>query len=130
VVGGGPRSNLEIEGIGHHDPIPLANKQGNMLYSSGISGMNPSTGSMPEGPERQAAQALQNAARVMELAGSSSRSIAQVTALVGDNSYRPAVMNAWREFFPSIEDQPALHLLNLGVPGRDTQVQLNIVGVL
>ena len=130
VLGSGRRDNFEIEGIGHHDPIPLANKQGNFLYSSGISGMDPSTGVLAEGPERQAAQALQNAGRVMELAGATTRNLAQVTALVGDNSYRPAVMNAWREFFPSVDDQPALHLLNLGVSGRDTLVQLNVVGVL
>jgi len=130
VLGSGRRDNFEIEGIGHHDPIPLANRQGNLLYSSGISGMDPSTGALPEGPQRQATQALQNAGRVMELAGATTRNLAQVTALVGDNSYRPAVMNAWREFFPAVDDQPALHLLNLGVPGRDTLVQLNVVGVL
>ena len=128
AVVGTRRENFEVPGIGHHDPIPLANKQGNLLYSSGIVGTNPATGLLADGAERQAIQALENVAKVLELAGGTMGNLIQATALVADNQHRPAVMSAWREFFPSAEDQPALHILELGLPGRDTVVQMNVVG--
>ncbi len=125
---GGRRENFEVGGIGHHDPIPLANKQAGLLYSSGITGTSPSTGALADGAERQTVQALDNVAKVMGLAGGTTGNLLQVTALVADNKYRPALMSGWRELFPRPEEQPALHLLELGLPGRDTLVQMNIVG--
>ena len=125
---GGRRENFEVEGIGHHDPIPLANKQAGLLYSSGITGVSPSTGKLADGAERQTVQALQNVAKVMELAGSSTNNLIQVTALVADNEHRSALLTGWRELFPRPDDQPALHILELGLPGRDTVVQMNVVG--
>ncbi len=127
AVIGTRRENFEVPGIGHHDPIPLANKQGNLLYSSGIVGTNPATGVLADGAERQAIQALENVAKVLELAGGTMGNLIQATALIADNVHRPAVMSAWRRFFPNAEDQPALHMLELGLPGRDTVVQMNVV---
>ena len=48
------RQVLEIPGISHAAPIPMAVKMGNLLFSSAIMGEDPETHSLPPEPERQA----------------------------------------------------------------------------
>jgi 2-iminobutanoate/2-iminopropanoate deaminase len=130
VLGGGARRNFEIPGIGHHDPIPLGATTGQLFYSSGIDGRDPATGALVPGAERQADQALDNQAALLEIAGGSPANVGHVTALIADVSYEAVVKEALQRHFPEPADRPALHTMLLGVKGRDTLVQLHAIGVV
>jgi hypothetical protein len=54
----------------------------------------------------------------------------QVTVLIAGEEHRAAVHAAWRQLFPDAGNQPALHVMNLGVPGRETLTQVHAIGVL
>ena len=55
-----PRS-IEVEGVAHGAaPIPMGARVGNILYSSGIAGVDPATGKLAEGAAAQAACAFRN----------------------------------------------------------------------
>ncbi len=56
--------------------------------------------------------------------------VLQVTILISGEQQRPGVQEAWRRVFPDEADQPALRILNLGLPGRDTLAQVHAIGVL
>ena len=54
---GGARSNHEIPGHGHHDPIPMGARIGDLYASSGVSGVDPSSADKLEPVEGAAGQA-------------------------------------------------------------------------
>lgn len=129
VLGGERRVNFEIPGIGHHDPIPLATRNGAFLFSSGVDGRDPATGELRAGTGAQARQALDNVETLLRMAGGGMDHLAHVTAMVGDWGYQEAVRGAWELCFPDRSARPALQLLKLGVAGRDTLVQLHATAV-
>ncbi len=130
AVLGGKRRNYEVEGIGHSDPVPLGVTTGGYLLTSGITGTDPATGKLRDGAEAQTLQALENLRGLCAQAGASLDDVALVTVLIGGEEHRAAVSAAWRSIFAEDTDRPALHILNLGLPGRDTLAQVHAVGVL
>ncbi len=130
AVLGGERANYEVEGIGHGDPVPLAMTIGGYLFTSGITGTDPATRERREGAEAQTRQALENLRAVYAKAGGTMDDILQVTVLIAGEPQRAGVHAAWRQVFPDRANQPALHVMNLGLPGRDTLAQVHAVGVL
>lgn len=123
------RTNYELEGIGHHDPIPLAARVGDMLFTSGISGPDRERSQLRPDAYTQAQRAIETASAAAWAAGLGIGRIGHVTALVEGLEHEPDVRRAWREAFPDHQDAPALTLLNLGVAGRDSLVQLHLIGV-
>jgi 2-iminobutanoate/2-iminopropanoate deaminase len=130
AVLGGQRANYEVAGIGHSDPVPLAMTKGGYLFTSGITGTDPATGKMAQGADAQTIQALENLGSVCGQAGATLDDIVQVTVLIAGEEHRAAVHAAWRQLFPNPGDQPALHVMNLGLPGRETLTQVHAIGVL
>lgn len=129
AVVGGRRQNYEISGVGHHDPIPMGAKLGNMLLSSGIGGYDPKTGKRGEGIEHQSELVFHNMRGLVEQAGGTTGDIGHVTVLLKDFSMEPAVNRKWLEMFPGDDDRPARHVMTLGLPGENL-VQLHMVAVL
>lgn len=126
---GSKRQNFEIPGVGHHDPIPMGAKLGNLLFSSGVGGYDPSTGKRGEGLERQAELAFQNMRTLVERAGAATDNIAQVTILLKDLSSEWAVMQNWLEMFPDEGNRPASHTMTLGLAAENL-VQLHLIAVV
>ena len=65
---GGSRSNHEIPGHGHHDPIPMGARIGDLYASSGVSGVDPASADRLEPVEGAAGQAHFGLANVKSLA--------------------------------------------------------------
>ena len=126
----GKRENYEIEGIGHHDPIPLGASKGGLFYSSGIDGRDPKTGKLASGPEAQTRQALENTRTLVESAGGALGGVVHLTFMLGDLAYQDDVLRAWKAVFPDEHDRPALHMMNLGIPGRENLIQAHVAAVL
>lgn len=129
VLGGDGRRNFEIPGVGHHDPIPMGARVGELLLSSGIGGYDPETGQRPDGLERQAELAFRNMRTLLGEAGGTLDDVAQVTIMLRDYALEEAVMGEWRKTFTDDGSQPARHLMTLGLPG-DNLVQLHVISVV
>lgn len=123
------RQVLEVPGLSHGAPIPLGVKIGNMVFSSGIMGVDPETHKMAETPERQAELMFQHIRTFMQNAGGTPDNIAHMTLFLKDNKYRDSVNNEWLKMFPDEHNRPARHALMYDL-GGGMLMQCEIVAVL
>jgi 2-iminobutanoate/2-iminopropanoate deaminase len=118
---GGRRSNHEIAGHGHHDPIPMGARIGDFYASSGISGVDPSSPDKLEPVEGAAGQArfgLANMRALAESGGMTANDIGHVTVLVQDYADLPVIDREWCAAFPDPNDRPARQVIQLGLQRR------------
>ena len=102
------RQVIELEGFAHGNPIPVAVKIGNMVYSGAVPGTN-EAGVTPDDPEAQIAQVFKNIQRIVEAAGGTVADIAKLDVKLTDMSLRPTVNTYWLAMFPNPHDRPARH---------------------
>ena len=76
-----PGLDLRREYGHHQSPAILA---GGLVFCSGMAGIDPSTGKIPEGIEAQTEQALVNLAAVLAAAGASMADVAKTTIFYAD----------------------------------------------
>jgi 2-iminobutanoate/2-iminopropanoate deaminase len=121
------RRAIEVEGLHHGGaPIPQACRVGGLVVSSGVMGMDPASGEVPEGLAEQVSLLFANVRRVMAAAGGSVGDIAKLTFFVTDRSSRQAIDVEWLDMFPDEHDRPARHTLTADLPGH-VLVQCEIV---
>lgn len=123
------RDSFDLEGISHTVPIPMGARVGNMLFSSGIMGMDPATGKLPEELSGQIVHCFSNMAELLRLAGGDVGDIAHVRVLVAEEGFRSAVNSEWISYFPDEKNRPARHTVVSHLRGG-MLVQLEIVAVL
>ena len=123
------RQSFDLEGISHSVPIPFGTRVGNLLFSSGIMGVDPGTGKLADGLEAQIRFAFSNMSALLQLAGSSFEDVGHVRVLVAEESYRAAVNEEWLEAFPNAASRPARHTEVHALRGG-MLVQFEIVAVL
>jgi enamine deaminase RidA (YjgF/YER057c/UK114 family) len=124
------RRSIEVPGLHHGGlPIPQACVVGNLLVSSGISPIDPETGSVPASTEEQVELAFANVARILEAAGSSPADVARCTVFVRDKSIRPVIDKYWLDMFPDAASRPARHTLRIDL-AEPLQIQLEITAVI
>lgn len=123
------RQSIDIEGVAHGAPIPMASRIGNMLYSSGIFGTDPKTGKSPEGADAQAEQAFENLRSLLKAAGATPENVIYVTVYMKDRAQRDAVNKPWLKMFPDEHSRPARHAIQTDLPGGNF-LQLQVVAVL
>jgi 2-iminobutanoate/2-iminopropanoate deaminase len=123
AVVGGPRTNLEIPGISHHDPIPMGALTGGVLTTSGVDGRDPETNAEPRGVAAQSRSVLANVDRLLARVGAGREDLYHVTVLLGQLAYLPEFESVWHDAFPDAASAPALQVLELGLPARDMLVQ-------
>lgn len=134
VIGriGGERSNHEIPGHGHHDPIPMGARIGDLYASSGVSGVDPAGGDplrSAEGVEAQAKFGFGNIEALVKAGGGTLDQIGHMTLLVQDYADLPAIDQAWQRAFPDPNDRPARQIMKLGVQGN-SRVQFHMLACL
>jgi 2-iminobutanoate/2-iminopropanoate deaminase len=118
---GGERSNHEIPGHGHHDPIPMGARIGDLFASSGVSGVDPASDDKLEPVEGAAGQTyfgLRNVRALAESGGMSADDIGHITVLVQDYADLAAVDREWCAMFPEPADRPARQVMKLGMQRR------------
>jgi 2-iminobutanoate/2-iminopropanoate deaminase len=128
---GGRRSNHEIPGHGHHDPIPMGARIGDLYASSGISGVDadgPDKLEPVEGAAGQAHFGLRNMRTLAEQGGMSADDIGHVTVLVQDYADLAAVDREWCVLFPDPNDRPARQVMQLGLQRR-SRAQFHMLAV-
>lgn len=123
------RESFDLEGISHTVPIPFGTRVGDMLFSSGIMGVDPSTGSLAEGLAAQVRFAFANMERLLKKAGGDLSDVGHVRVLVSEEGNRAAVNEEWLRAFPDAHDRPARHTVVSALRGG-MLVQLEIIAVL
>ena len=124
------RESIEIPPVVHNNPIPMACRVGNVLFTSGISGADPQTGEMPASQEQQARNAFANLQRVLDKAGAVAEDVVYVSVMLKDNAYRELVNKPWVEMFPDEDDRPARHQLVVENLPSPYDVQIEVIAVL
>lgn len=128
---GGARSNHEIPGHGHHDPIPMGARIGDLYASSGVSGVDPASDDKLEpvaGAAGQAHFALQNVKTLAEAGGMSAEHIGHLTVMIQDYADLEAIDREWCAMFPDPNDRPARQVVQLGVQRR-SRAQFHMLAV-
>lgn len=123
------RQVLEIPGLAHNAPIPMAVKYGNMIFSSAIMGKDPETGRLGDGPDEQAKFCFENLRRVLEIGGATPDNVTHITVYLTDHEYRQAVNKPWLEMFPDEHDRPARHAVKADLP-QGYLLQIEIIAVI
>lgn len=124
-----PRS-LEVPGVSHGAaPIPLGARVGNVLYSSGIPGVDPETGRLPPDATAQAGFAFRNMRALLEAGGATLEDVVRMTVYLKDSAAREQVNAHWLECFPDPHDRPARHTLMYDLQ-QGMLLQLEVVAVL
>ena len=128
---GGARSNHEIPGHGHHDPIPMGARIGDLYASSGVSGVDPASADKLEPVEGAAGQAhfgLLNVKTLAEQGGLTADDIGHMTVLVQDYCDLEAIDREWCAMFPNANDRPARQVMQLGLQRR-SRAQFHMLAV-
>jgi 2-iminobutanoate/2-iminopropanoate deaminase len=123
------RQVIEIPGVKHSAPIPMAVRYGNMLFTSAIMGIDAHSGTLGEGPDQQARFAFDNLRTVLESAGAGPDNIVRMTVHLTDHSYREAINKPWLEWFPDEHDRPARHSVLADLP-RGFLLQIEVVAII
>lgn len=108
-------------------PYSQAVRVGNTLYLSGQLGLDPTTGTLAEGFEAQARQALENLKAVLEEAGFSLEDVVQCQVFVKDMNQYPKFNAIYQEFF--VKDYPARAFLEVSRIPADGLIEIMMVAV-
>ena len=124
------RRSIEIPGLQHENPIPVAAQIGPFLVTSGVFGKDPTTGVIPPDIETQCALMFANLRLILSAVGGTPEDILKMTVWVKDKALRPHVNKEWLVMFPDEHSRPARHsLLNPDLPGV-ALVQCEIMAVI
>jgi 2-iminobutanoate/2-iminopropanoate deaminase len=124
AVLGGERKNLEIPGIGHHDPIPMGATTSGLFSSSGVDARDPATGEEPAGVEARVEGCFANLDRLLEQANLGRDCLYEVTGLVEARSSIPAFTEGWRKYSTSGVENATFQPLPIGLLNRKDRVQI------
>ncbi|MGO4392449.1 RidA family protein [Variovorax sp. M-6] len=125
-----PPRSIEVAGVSHGAaPIPMGARVGNILYSSGIAGVDPSTSKLAPDAASQARFAFENLRTLLRNGGASLDDLVRLTVYLKDNSAREHVNAEWLKCFPDPHDRPARHALTYDLQ-HGMLLQLEAVAVV
>ena len=122
------RKTIEIDGVRHNAPIPMGARVDNIVWSSGIQGMDPETGLVPDDGIAQVGFAFRNLDSFLRAAYVTYDDIVRLTVHLAEPSLRDEVNKYWLELYPDEHDRPARHALNIAL-NNNMLVQLEVFAV-
>ena len=109
------RQSVNFPGFAHGNPIPNASRIGNIMMTSVISGVDPSTRKLPPDLDGQVANLFGHIRSAVEAAGGSPDNIIKINFYMKDPATGRAALNGeWVKMFPDASSRPARHTLALG----------------
>lgn len=108
------RRAIYVEGLDHgSQPIPNACRVGDIVWSGGVSGIDPSTGAVPASVRDEVRQMFTNVCSITTEAGVRVEDIGRMTFFVRqrDPVLQEALNTEWTSMFPEPMTRPARHLL-------------------
>jgi 2-iminobutanoate/2-iminopropanoate deaminase len=109
------RQSVNFPGFAHGNPIPNASRIGNIMMTSVISGVDPSTRKLPPDLDGQVANLFGHIRSAVDAAGGSPDNIIKINFYMKDPATGRAALNGeWVKMFPDANSRPARHTLALG----------------
>lgn len=108
-------------------PYSHAIQGGNTLYTSGQLGINPATGTIPEGVEAQAEQAMKNLGAVLNTAGMDFGDVVKTTVFLKNMSDFAAINAIYAKYFRS--DAPARSCVAVATLPKDALYEIEAIAV-
>ena len=122
--------SIEVRGVSHGKaPIPMGARVGNTLYSSGIPGIDPTTGQLGPDAASQARFAFENMRSLLAAGGATLDDVVRMTVYLKDSAAREHVNAEWLACFADPHDRPARHTLMYDLQGG-MLVQLEVVAIV
>jgi 2-iminobutanoate/2-iminopropanoate deaminase len=119
------RRSLHVSGAPAGAMAPAGARFGDYVFSSTITGTDPRTGQLGEGPDQQLEFAYQNLQALIDSAGITSDNVAHVTNFIRDQSLRPYLNKPWLAMFPDENNRPARKTTQFELPGNQLiQIQM------
>ena len=128
AVRGGHRRVVNIAGVAHTNPIPMAVRTGDYLFSSRVLPMDPTTGEYPTDVTIQMKMLFGNLASVLSEAGMAWSDVVQGRLFIADMANLAMVEAHWASLFPKPEARPLLHPIRYSV-APTLLVMLEIIAV-
>ena len=123
------REVLHIKGSKHDNPIPVAVKIGNMVYTSAIIGSDPETGIVPDDVDQEIRNLFHYLKEIMKAAGGTTDDIAHLSINMVDRKYKDNVNTEWLKMFPNENNRPARHTTEKSLK-KGLRVQFEMTAVL
>ena len=123
------REVLHVKGSKHDNPIPVAVKIGNMVYTSAIIGSDPETGVVPDDVDQEIRNLFYYLEEIMKAAGGTTDDIAHLSVYMVDRKYKDNVNKEWLKLFPNENDRPARHTTEKSLK-KGLRVQFEMTAVL
>ena len=101
------RRSIDIAGLSHENPIPVASRIGPLLVSSVIMPFNPGTRDAPESLEDKVANLFTHMGAILDATGGTWNDLAKVEFFVKDIAFRSALNKPWEAKFPDPASRPA-----------------------
>lgn len=128
AVLGARRQVVNIAGVAHTNPIPMAVRIGDYLFSSRVLPMDASTGTYPAEVAAQLACLFANVGSVIAAGNMAWHDVVQGRLFLADRTNLPAARARWEAMFPDAATRPVLHTLQYEA-GPTLQVMLEILAV-
>ena len=124
------RRNIDIPGLSHANPIPLAAMLGPFLVSGGIPGKDPETGKTGSDFDAQVVLMFQNIRRIMDAAGGSTDDILKLTVWMKSGKSKKTLNREWLAMFPEEGSRPARHTFAYDDLPLDYEIQCEIQAIV
>jgi len=109
-------------------PYSQGIKVGNLIFTAGQLGLDPTTGKLVDGLEAQTEQALQNLAAILEAAGSRLENVIKTTCFLADINDFKAFNAVYARFFAS--NPPARSTVQAGALPAGGRVEIEVVALV
>ena len=106
-------------------PYSQAIQTGDMLFTSGQLGLDPKTGSLPEGIQAQTSQALANVNAILKEAGFTKENVVKTTVFLKDMTDFGAVNEIYADFFG--DHKPARSCVEVARLPKNGLVEIEVV---
>lgn len=109
-------------------PYSQGIKVGNLIFTAGQLGLDPTTGKLVDGLEAQTEQALKNLAAILEAAGSRLENVIKTTCFLADINDFKAFNGVYARFFAS--NPPARSTIQAGALPAGGRVEIEVVALI
>ena len=106
-------------------PYSQAVRAGNLLITSGQLGLDPSTGVLPEGVEKQTRQSLENIGAILAEAGFSRTDVVKTTVFIRNMDDFARVNEIYASFFG--EHKPARSCVEVSALPKNGLVEIEVI---
>ena len=109
-------------------PYSQAQIVGNLVYTSGLIGVDPATGAAPEGIEAQAHQVFKNLCELLKAAGSDISKVVKTTVFIKNMDDFALVNSIYGQYFT--EPYPARSCVEVARLPKDLLVECEVIAEL